>query len=1068
MAFEHPSGLPRAYDRAASAATEIARLVFQEGNFTEHANLNELQTIEARRNRRIGNLIAKDGDRVSGCDIILDTANNQAFLASGTIYVKGDVRPVAAAVVPGIAASGEFLVGVRLQKQVVTATEDPTLTGLQPGSDAEGEPTAAREIETIVWSRFGDLIPGDFYQVYLVRDGAVIDQTEPAALTGVFQQIATYDRDANGSYIVSGCEVTALGRVGTEQVFSIAAGRANISGWKRVREYALTHRQVEEPDLETVSGEPFTFTGPTNGSTVVTVNRAPIAAIQSVIIVRRITENVVRGATPGGLDALSRSSVVAIESVTQGATTYVATTDYVRSGDSVSWAPAGIEPAAASTYSVTYLYNEAVTPTAITDTTFTCTGGVNGTTGLVSYTSKMPRIDLLCLDITGSSQYVKGISARRGAIAPATPTSLLKLAEISNTWLGTPTVINNGTFSYSYDKQRRFFEALVNVLEQFDRSEAERNTLAIEPVAKNGVFTDTFFDDFYRDQGAAQTAAVTGASLELAVDLIDITNLGTTIQTLAFTEEVVIRQELATSNIKINPYANFTKGPSGLKIEPATDFWTEQQTVWTSPVTQEFTAAPNTAPGTVTINDTIAETQVAARFLRQRSITWTIDGFGVGENLLTLTFDGINVKPAGTQTADANGQITGSFNIPAGVPVGSRLVRATGAAGSFAEAIFYGEGTIDVSTMRRVNLVTRAAPPPINVTIINQIANPNTQARGLDPLAQTFTLTEPRHIAGVDFRVAVKGNGANGVRVQLVTVANGFPTTEILAETFINMNPVVAGSWVQARFPVPIYCSADREFAFVFLTEDADHALSIARLGDVNQATQQFVSAQAYTVGVLLASANRLTWTPIQEADLAFRVVAAVFSPTSRTVNLWSGSFTNISDVTVRAAVEVPEAATSIRFELVRQSGAVIQIANGQRVAFSEFVTENVTLRAVLSGNSKVAPILYPGAQFITGRIRTTGTYITRLFTMGASVTVRAIFQSLIPAGASVSVDVDAGNGVWQSMTLGTTGVLGGGWTEPRYSRTGHSAANGGRVRLTITGSPSARPAIGRLRAYSL
>lgn len=1067
MAYEHPSGLPRAYDRVANAATEVARLVFQEGNFTEHANLNELQTIEARRNRRVGNMIAKDGDRVSGCDIILDTANNQAFLASGTVYVKGDVRPVAAAVVSGIAASGEFLVGVRLQKTVVTSDTDPTLLGLQPGSDAEGEPTAAREIETLVWSRFGDLVAGDFYQVYLVRDGAVIDQTEPAALTGVFQQIATYDRDANGNYIVSGCEVTALGKVGGEQVFSIAAGRANISGWKRVREYALTHRQIEEPDLETISGETFTFTGPTNGSTVVTVNRAPIASIQTVIVVKRITENIVRGVTPGGLDALTKSSVVAIESITQGATTYTATTDYVRSGDSVSWAPAGIEPAAASTYSVTYTFNEAVTPTAITDTTFTCAGGVNGTTGLVSYTSKMPRIDLLCLDITGSSQYVKGISARRGAIAPLAPTSLLKLAEIRNTWLGTPTVINNGTFSYSYDKQRRFFEALVNVLEQFDRSEAERNTLAVEPVSKKGIFTDTFFDDFYRDQGAAQTAAVTGASLELAVDLIDITNLGTNITTLDYTEEVVIRQELATSNIKINPYANFTKGPSGLRIQPATDFWTEQQTIWTSPVTQQFTAAPNVAPGTVTINDTISETQVPARFLRQRSVSWTIEGFGVGENLATLTFDGLNVKPAGTQTADSNGEITGSFTIPAGVPVGSRLVRATGAAGSFAEAIFHGEGTIDVSTMRRVNLVTRAAPPPVNVTIIQQVTNPNTGAGGRDPLAQTFTLVEPRHIAGVDFRVAVKGNGANGVRVQLVTVQNGLPTTEILAETFINMNPVAAGSWVSARFPVPVYCSADREFAFVFLTDDALHALSIAKLGDVNTATQQFVSAQAYTVGVLLASANRLTWTPIQEADLTFRVVAAIFAPTTKTVTLWTGAWTNISDVTVRAAVEIPEAAAACRFELVRASGQVIQIANGQNVAFSEFVSETVTLRAVLSGSARVAPILYPGAQLITGRLRTTGTYVTRLFPMGTAVTVRALFQALLPAGASVSVDVDAGNDVWQSMTLGTSNTLGGGWIEPTYSRTGYTATSG-RVRLSLTGSPAARPAIGRLRAYSL
>jgi hypothetical protein len=1076
MAFEHSSGLPRAFDRIADTATEVARLVFAEGNFIEGSNLNELQTISTRQRQRTANMVARDGDRVSGGDIILDLDNSQAFLSSGTIYVRGDVRAIPAAVIGGLASTGEFQIGVRLQTALVTHVENTDLLGLDAGSEAEGEPTAAWEQETVVWSRFGDSTPGDFFPVYQIRDGAVIDQSPPADLTGINTAIARYDRDANGNYIVSGCYVTALGRVSTNQVFSVSEGIANIFGYKRERQYALRHAEPEAPDLELISAEPFTFSGPTGGSTTVTVLHAPISSISAVIVVKRITESIVRGVTAGGIDALTKPSVVAIETVTQSPTTYTLTTDYVKSGDSISWAPGGIEPAASSTYSVTYTYNEAVTPTSVTDTTFVATGGVNGTTGLVTYQSKLPRIDLLCLNQSGDTAYVKGVSSRIKAVAPPAPASLLKLAEISNDWLTIPAVANNGTFNYSYDRQRRFFEFLIRMAEAFDRSDKERDIIARDPVAKKGIFTDAFVDDNYRDPGAAQTAAITGTSLELAIDSVLIVDVGATPSFLNYTEEVLVSQTLQTSSMKINPYANFVPFPAGLEIEPPTDFWTEQSTVWTSPVTQQFlvpsgagardthgdfarrSASTNSVPGSLTINDVISETQIPAAFLRQITVNWTIDGFGVGENLSTLTFDGVNVKPPGTQTADAFGQISGTFTIPAGIPVGRRLVKATGAAGSFCEAIFVGNGQIDVLTMRRVTFVPRAAPPPPP-----PIPVPNRS----DPLAQTFTLIEGRHVAGVDVKLSVKGSGAKGIRVQLVETDNGLPTTTILAEKFVSLAAVSAGAILQPRFAMPVWCQAGREYAFVFLTDDNVHELAIARLGDVDPTTQKFVAAQPYTVGVLLASSNRITWTPIQDADLWFKVVGASFAPTSKTVDLWTGAFSNISDFFIAATVENPTEDDSVVFELIRASGQIIPVAPGQRYQFAEFVNETVSLRAILSGTAKTSPTLFPGTQLNAGRIRTSGTYVTKVFTMGTAIKVNAVFAQLIPAGASVTVECDNGGGSWNAMTLDVTDTLTGGWTEPRYIKTPFTAASGGRIRITLAGGPDKRPAIARLRAYS-
>jgi hypothetical protein len=1069
MPVTHPSGLPNAYDRLADGATgaDVARLVFQENAFIEGANLNEMQTIAQRNIQRVGSLVARNGDRIEGADIVFDEANTQAILSAGTIYIAGDVRPVAAATIAGIAATGEFQIGVRLQKTNETYLDNPSLLGLSPGSEAEDEPTASWQREKLVWSRFGDGQPGEFYTVYQIKDGTVIDQSPPPSLSGINAAIGVYDRAANGSYIVKGCEVVPLGKFSNEQVFTIAEGEANIDGFKRIRETALRHAEPEQPDLETISAEPLPFTAATGGTMTFTVARPPIAAIQSVVLVKQIAENIVRGVSPGGLDALTKPSVVAIVSVTQGATTYVAGTDYVQAGDLLSWSPGGAEPAAGSTYAVTYRFNEAATPSAVTDTTLQATGGVNGTTALISYTSKLPRTDILCLDGAGRSAYVKGISARRDPQPPQTPSSLLKLAEIRNTWLGTAAVVNNGTRNFTYDAQRRFFDRLIDVLTQFDRQNQRTAIIERDPVSKRGIFTDTFLDDFYRDAGAPQTLATTGASLTLATDLIGVQNLNTTTETLAYTEEVILRQELAPSAMRINPFANFSPFPAGLKIEPAVDFWTEQQTVWLSPVTQEFTAAPRVPPGTTTISETVAETQVRAAFLRQIPIAVTLEGFGVGENLATLTFDGVNVKPAGTQTANASGIITLTFTIPANMPAGRRLVQATGAAGSFAEAIFVGEGTIDVSTMRRVNLVTRAAPPPPAV-IAPQARQPGDFSnRNSDPLAQSFAVAETRQVVGFDFRLAAKGSPSKGLRVQLCPLVNGLPGAEILAETFVSMVTPNVGDWISARFPIPVTLSPNQMYCFIILTDDPVHALSISRLGDIDTVTQQRVSSQPYTVGDLFASSNRISWVVVPDADLTFRVVAARYTAVSRTIVLWSGTWTGVSDFQVRATVDIPDQSCSIRLELVRASGAVLSFAANQQIALDAFVSEAITIRAVMSGTDRLSPILFSFAQLFTGAIRTTGTYITRVFPMGTAVTVRALFAALLPAGSSVSVDVDAANNTWASMTLGATAVLGSGWTEPEYSRSAYTATQG-RIRITLNGTPAARPSLALLRAFSI
>lgn len=1055
--FFHSSGLAGVYDRTPDKPN-WTRVLFREDRVAQAAEMMEMQSIGEARTRRVADRLMSDGARVDGAEIIVDAEAGTVTLTAGHVYARGDVREVAEATLTGVPMTGDVLIGVRIVSTVQTEEQDSDMLGLHPGSDAEGEPGAGRQIETAQWGRSGDGGSGDLYQVFLLKDGVPLDQTVPGELAAVTQAIATYDRDANGSYVVRGCGVTALGRIAGAQHFSIGEGVANIFGFKRSRTYSLRHAEPEEWDTAEVDAEPKTFTDGGTGTAVLTLNRGPLAVMGTAIITKQKTVTVTKG-TANGLDLLPDSSISSIVSVVQGATTYVAGTSYNLNADRVDWAPGGAEPATGSTYNVTYRYLDAVTPDATTDDTVTLSGGVTGGAVFLSYTWKMPRVDLLCLDQAGYPVYVRGISTVVAPRAPAQPSALLALAQVHNDWRGTPRVVNTDIRSIPYEEMWVYFRRLYDALDLIALERLKSDIDNREPVAKKGVFVDPWQDATYQDAGETQTAAIFNGEMRLAV-IPTVFNIGpATPQMLAFTEEVVIRQELFTACMKINPYQNFDPMPFDLALNPAVDFWTTFATEWRSAVTQSMTGAVS---GTTVTDQLLGTTTAALPNLRPITVQFTITGFGAGEILTSLTFDGLNVTPPAI-AANASGVATGSFVIPTGIPAGTKQVIATGASGRQAMATFVGQGRVETTIMRQVTTITEAppppAPPPMSLNrFLRQI---------IDPLAQTFTLVAPRFIAGVDIRVCAVGNQFKPIRVEIHGVENGIPTQEILAQRTLSMVGVTAGQWLQARFPLPVWLANDREYCVMVKTDDADHALSIARLGDFDATAQRYVSGQPYSVGVLLSSSNAQTWTPHQNEDLTFRLIAAKFAPVTRTVSLGTVAVTDMSDAIIKAGVECPTGDASVVFEVVRASGDVIRLLPDQPWQLDAYVTETMTLRAVLSGTEQVSPILYPFGQFIAGRIEGTGVYITRAFDMGSSIRMSAFVKSRLPAGSTLAVAIDAADDNWTAVTQHAAVTLDEGWVEREYRRAPYTATVG-RLRLTLTGGPAARPVLTDMRAVSI
>jgi hypothetical protein len=468
-------------------------------------------------------------------------------------------------------------------------------------------------------------------------------------------------------------------------------------------------------------------------------------------------------------------------------------------------------------------------------------------------------------------------------------------------------------------------------------------------------------------------------------------------------------------------------------------------------------------------------------------------------------------------TANAAGQISGSFTIPANVPTGTKPVTFLGNQGSFGAARFIGSGTILTRTQRQLTTIV---------------------TRFRDPLAQTFRLDQSRHVTGVDFKFTARGNTANKVVLEIRETELGLPNATTLAEGVILGTAITVGQWNKISLTRPVYLQAGVEYAMVLLTDDADHAVGLAELGKYDSAAQQFVTSQPYTIGTLLKSSNATTWTPVQESDLTFRIYGALFTSTTRTVDLgqirgaavssltrsggtatlttstphgfatgqkvvisgatqtdYNGAFTvtvtsttqftytvanspatpatgtiliaagDITDLVALAGVERISSETDAEFIFTKPDASQIRGADNARIQLAEDVNVPLTLSAVLRGTTTVSPYLFAGSQAVFGNLGETGTYVSRAVPCAASAKVSCTFESLLPGASSVLVEFQKSDGTWQTVSLTSSSPVGDGWVEQTYTVASFTAAGTTtRVRLTVTGAAAARPQLRQLR----
>lgn len=1038
------------------------RVWFGEGAMSQAADINDAFSVEERKRKQIGDLVAADGDRLSGGDIFVNTVAGAVTISAGSLYLRGAPRPVDGAILSGIPMQGDVEIGVRMVVTPVTADDDGIYYGLVPGSESYGEAGAVRTMMAVRWAWDGDGGEGDFYRYALLRDGQIISQSAPPTLTGVQAQIAVYDYDAHGNYIVRGCDVKALGLSGTARIFSIAAGVCNVRGMKVNRETDNRFLVEEEPDLATVDLEPHTFNG--TGSAVIKVRRPPIAAIETLIVTKEKTVTLTKG-TSGGKDTLPDDGVVSILEVKQSATTYVATTSYVRDGDAVSWAPAGPEPAVGSSYTVKYRYYDQVDPDSFTATQIVVSGGVSGADVFVGYTYKLPRHDRILITPSGAFEYLKGESSPENPHPPHEPSDALSLCVVKNDWMKAPVIDNNGTRSLDYRRLNQLQSRLAQTIDMvlIERLKSDANARAPGPAL--GIFTDPFWDDSRRDLGESQDAACFDGTLQIAIEpdvrRVRLPSIGI----LDYTERTIINQSLRTRCEKINPYMNFTPVAPVMHIDPNSDFWTETETVTLSDVTQVFGRGNQTRVRSSITSETVTERRIP--FLREISIGFRIEGMGAGESLAGLTFDGINVNPGGV-VANSQGVATGNFVIPAQVSAGRKAVIAETGSGARTAVSFRGEGRLETTTLQTTTILERFST--VVVERISRGSGPDNQSDGTgsstDPQAQSFALTEARYVTSVRLWICKIGSRSRPIDVDIVAMENGLPTQMVVATARLQMQGVVANTWTKITLGTPVYIPANTYVALVVRTDDGDHSIAMAQLGDFDAVSQKWVTAQPYITGDNFDGSNNVSWLVHPDRDLTMQVAAAVFSPTQKTINIGSFAVNGISDVLIRADVILPEAGCTVAFR-VKIGSRTYTIASDQTLELDAYFTGTVSVTAVLTGNARVSPLLSRDVAVIFGKMKATGRYVGLSFSMGDPVRLDIIFSGLLPSGSSVAVRADAENDTWVNATLISAVPIEDGFSEYTYRIAAHSAPDGGRVRLDLTGTPASRPAISDLRCFT-
>ena len=309
----------------------------------------------------------------------------------------------------------------------------------------------------------------------------------------------------------------------------------------------------------------------------------------------------------------------------------------------------------------------------------------------------------------------------------------------------------------------------------------------------------------------------------------------------------------------------------------------------------------------VKINDTRISLEVLP-FMRGTEIRFDLAGFKPLTRLYPF-FSGIAVSTQCKQDGKEYGEaiVVDEFGAASGVykaptskdfrfPNGTNVLRFSddpkngddpNASRSTGEATFISGGELE--TVHRTSTYTKTLRA-VQTKWTNSFST--TKVVNIDPVAQTFTVGKAKgaFIKRVEVFFSTKAKSIP-VKLQLRTTVAGVPSGEVMTFGEVVLNP----SQVQVsddgtkgtifEFQDAIYLEPETEYAIVLMADTQEYNVYLARMGELDLATNYVVAKQPHT-GVFLVSSNSTSWTINQMEDLKFNVFGCKFTSREATVVL--------------------------------------------------------------------------------------------------------------------------------------------------------------------------------------
>jgi hypothetical protein len=230
-----------------------------------------------------------------------------------------------------------------------------------------------------------------------------------------------------------------------------------------------------------------------------------------------------------------------------------------------------------------------------------------------------------------------------------------------------------------------------------------------------------------------------------------------------------------------------------------------------------------------------------------------------------------------------------------------------------------------------------------------------------DPVAQSFFFDEDKIFTSINVYFNSVDTEEDAF-MQIGYVINGYPEMKSIFHTqYFSAADIyydLTGEMpTNIKFDKPIYIPANTYFFVSFGSKSRDWRIYIAEMGKYDLITNNYITKNPYLDGVFFTSSNNITWSALQETDLAFNLFEGNFGESgtiqTETINVPEG----FSMFKYTPKTQVMEKST-IDYFYSLDEGENWKTFNPDNVIELTSVYNTLNIKMKLFGNGKYSPIV--------------------------------------------------------------------------------------------------------------